>query len=138
MITTAVSYVALDVVQSIYSMMAINARLTVLEEMINTLANERLLAWESVLSSMFHGSFAPERGLIQPGALLIGYEVVLIIVGLFTIPIFIWINFWNLLVNDIWVTAYLIEGVVYSLVSMFLLVLARMAQSIACEKKDQK
>jgi|GEM_PF-6013366 len=120
--TTVVSYVALDVVQSIYSMMAINARLTVLEEMINTLANERLLAWESELSSLFHGGFTPAPGLIQPGALLIAYEVLLIIVGLFSIPIFISINFWNLLANDVWVAGYLVEGTLYSLFSMFLLV----------------
>jgi len=46
--TTAISYVVFDVLQSLFSINVLGARLSVIEEKINSLAGERLLQWETL------------------------------------------------------------------------------------------
>lgn len=120
LVTTVISYIAFDVIQSIYSMMVIGARLAVLEEMINTLANERLLAWESSLSFAFHGPFHPAKGVWQPGWFLVAYEFLLISIGLFAVPLFLYWRFWDSPQEYIELfRVLLIAGIAYSVGSVF-------------------
>jgi hypothetical protein len=94
-ITTVIAYVALDVVQSIYSLIVLGARLATIEEIVNTTANEKILAWESELSGHFHGQLWPMQGVLAPGFFLIVYELFLLLFGLYGIPIFAILKFWH-------------------------------------------
>jgi hypothetical protein len=95
-ITTVVSYVALDIVQSLYSISVLAARLSSIEDRVNTLANERLLAWETALAPLFHRKrFPADDWSISPGYALVVYEFILIALGVFSIPTMLFVKFWN-------------------------------------------
>jgi hypothetical protein len=126
--TTVVSYLVFDVIESIYSMMAVSVRLALLEEMINVLANERLLAWESSLSRYFHTKFLPAKGVLQPNYFLSFYEFILVLIALSAVPIFVYCRFWhNSMEQHQLFRMLFVGGCIYTFVSLML-----MAYSALC------
>jgi hypothetical protein len=95
-ITTMITYVVFAVLESLYQMIALNARLTSLEERINELAEERLLLWETTLSgAFFGGAFAPVKGVWHPDYFLSIYVALLVLAGLFITPVYAGYKFWD-------------------------------------------
>jgi hypothetical protein len=93
--TTGVSYVVFAVLDLIYHMVALSSRLAVLEVKINRLAGERLFIWETDVVGKFYGGKSPVKGVWHPDWFQTIYMVVLLIFGVFTLPVYVGWEFWG-------------------------------------------
>ncbi len=88
--TTIISYIAFDSMDSMYNIMVIGSRLSVLEEQINGLAREKILIFETLISK-YH-SRIKVGSVLDPSAFSLGYAFVLICLGILAIPLYV--TFW--------------------------------------------
>jgi hypothetical protein len=93
-LTCLVGYMAFDILEAQYHMIAVAARMTSLEKIINRLAGENLLLWETKLSGMFFGGTEVTKGFWHPDWFLPFYLGVLMMFGTLAPPILGVLWFW--------------------------------------------
>lgn len=123
-IITIVSYVVFDVIETQYCIIILGARMAILEEMINKLANQNLLTWErKVAGDIYGGSFSPVGDVWHPDYFLSLYLVVLIAASIFLPPVYMAYRFWDSPLEHLLLLRIAVSSAfLYSLVSAFLMV----------------
>jgi hypothetical protein len=91
-ITTVVAYLAFDVLESLYALLAVASRAASLEHKINELAEHFLLAWEEKLSPAF---WSGQAGAWPPSVLVGVYVLIMMFLGVGVVPSYSVITFWN-------------------------------------------
>jgi hypothetical protein len=118
-ITTIVAYLVFDMVEIQYGIEIGGARCGVLEEILNKRFGEALLVWETEIATKLFDPRERIKGVFPPAAFLTTFEVILILIAIFSVPGYFFYEFWDKAGST--ARAFVILNVVYSaiVVGMF-------------------
>jgi hypothetical protein len=94
LVTTLMNYVAFHVLEGMYSIILLSARMAVLERAINKAVGSDILFWESRLVEELFASKGPLKGIVNPNYVLVWIQGVLGLLVIFAVPIYCLV-FWD-------------------------------------------
>ncbi len=94
LVTTLMNYVAFHVLEEMYSIILLSARMAVLERALNKAVGSNILFWESQLVERLFASKRPLKGIVNPNYVLLWIQGVLGLLVIFAVPTYCFV-FWD-------------------------------------------